>query len=82
MKDDLNDDFEDFLEYLELLDYDVYIVRLNFIGENIIEFIIFYMMKMYNIDVNIFEVDIKNIKNGLFGFLVIYILYISEEYFK
>lgn len=33
VKDDLNDDFEDSLEYLEPLDHDAYIVRLNFTGE-------------------------------------------------
>ena len=34
VKDDLNDDFEDSLEYLEPLDHDAYIVRLNFTGDN------------------------------------------------
>ena len=33
VKDDLNDDFEDSLEYLEPLDHDAYIVRLNFTGK-------------------------------------------------
>ena len=62
MKDDLNDDFEDSLEYLEPLDHDAYIVRLNFTGENITEPIISYMTKTHNIDVNILEADIKNTK--------------------
>ena len=62
VKDDLNDDFEDSLEYLEPLDHDAYIVRLNFTGENTTEPIISYMTKTHNIDVNILEADIKNTK--------------------
>ena len=82
VKDDLNDDFEDSLEYLEPLDHDAYIVRLNFTGENTTEPIISYMTKTHNIDVNILEADIKNTKNGSLGFLVIHIPHISEEHFK
>ncbi len=82
VKDDLNDDFEDSLEYLEPLDHDAYIVRLNFTGENTTEPIISYMTTTHNIDVNILEADIKNTKNGSFGFLVIHIPHISEEHFK
>ena len=67
MKDDLNDDFEDSLEYLEPLDHDAYIVRLNF-TENTTEPIISYMTTTHNIDVNILEADIKNTKNGSLGF--------------
>ena len=62
VKDDLNDDFEDSLEYLEPLDHDAYIVRLNFTGENTTEPIISYMTTTHNIDVNILEADIKNTK--------------------
>ena len=72
VKDDLNDDFEDSLEYLEPLDHDAYIVRLNFTGDNTTEPIISYMTKTHNIDVNILEADIKNTKNGSLGFLVIF----------
>ena len=82
VKDDLNDDFEDSLEYLEPLDHDAYIVRLNFTGENTTEPIISYMTTTHNIDVNILEADIKNTKNGSLGFLVIHIPHISEEHFK
>ena len=82
VKDDLNDDFEDSLEYLEPLDHDAYIVRLNFTGDNTTEPIISYMTKTHNIDVNILEADIKNTKNGSLGFLVIHIPHISEEHFK
>ncbi|MCG1169404.1 methionine ABC transporter ATP-binding protein [Staphylococcus epidermidis] len=82
VKDDLNDDFEDSLEYLEPLDYDAYIVRLNFTGDNTTEPIISYMTKTHNIDVNILEADIKNTKNGSLGFLVIHIPHISEGHFK
>ncbi|MCG2351621.1 methionine ABC transporter ATP-binding protein [Staphylococcus epidermidis] len=82
VKDDLNDDFEDSLEYLEPLDYDAYIVRLNFTGENTTEPIISYMTKTHNIDVNILEANIKNTKNGSLGFLVIHIPHICEEHFK
>lgn len=82
VKDDLNDDFEDSLEYLEPLDHDAYIARLNFTGDNTTEPIISYMTKTHNIDVNILEADIKNTKNGSLGFLVIHIPHISEEHFK
>ncbi|EHJ07843.1 methionine ABC transporter ATP-binding protein [Staphylococcus simiae] len=81
VKEDLNDDFNDSTVDLEPLDPNAYIVRLNFTGSTTTEPIVSNLSKLYNIDINILEANIKNTKEGTVGFLILHIPFITTEDF-
>ena len=81
VKEDLNDDFSDSTVDLEPLDPNSYIVRLNFTGSTTTEPIVSNLSKLYNIDINILEANIKNTKQGTVGFLILHIPFITDEDF-
>lgn len=82
VKEDLNDEFDEFISELIELDETAYIVRLNFTGNNTTEPLVSYITKTHNIDVNILEANIKHTKDGALGFLVLHLLDVNSEKFE
>ena len=82
VKEDLNDEFDEFISELIELDETAYIVRLNFTGNNTTEPLVSYITKTHNIDVNILEANIKHTKDGALGFLVLHLLDVNSEKLK